>query len=54
MVWAKYWYQNIDVSIGFNPYKKTENGPTHQYDQILNECMDAYFFKKIFNQTLIG
>ncbi|MBC8311840.1 MAG: HAD family hydrolase [Candidatus Marinimicrobia bacterium] len=41
-VWAKHWYQNVEASTGFNPYTKIENEPIDQYDEILNECMDAY------------
>ena len=48
-VWAKHWYQNVEASTGFNPYKKTENESLDQYDEILNECMDAYNYLKQFS-----
>ncbi|MBT5077914.1 MAG: HAD family hydrolase [Candidatus Marinimicrobia bacterium] len=41
-VWAKHWYQNVEASTGFNPYQKGKNESPHEYDEILNECMDAY------------
>lgn len=46
-IWSKHWYQNVYVSTGFNPYKKTENEAIHQYDEILNECTDTFFKKNI-------
>ena len=48
-VWAKHWYQKVEASTGFKPYKKTENESLHQYDEILKECMDVYNFLKQYS-----
>ena len=44
-----HWYQKVEASTGFKPYKKTENESLHQYDEILKECMDVYNFLKQYS-----
>jgi hypothetical protein len=43
-VWAKYWYQNVHKSTGFEPYsKKKEIVPSHIMP-LLEECIPYYDF----------
>ena len=41
-IWAKYWYNNVHLSTGFNKYKaKTKKFPIH-LEPLLKECQKYY------------
>jgi len=41
-VWAKYWYENVEASTGFGPYRpKDEPVPTHM-EGLYERCLEHY------------
>ena len=40
-IWAKYWYQSLHKSTGFQPYQSKSNFP-NDLKQVLSECMPYY------------
>lgn len=49
-VWAKYWYKNVHLSTGFQPYNKKEVIISDQLIPLLKECQPIY--KKLLNYVL--
>lgn len=49
-VWAKYWYDNVHRSTGFDPYKpKNEEVPDH-LKGLLEEC--RFYYDKLFEHAI--
>lgn len=49
-VWAKYWYENVHQSTGFQqPYKKEIHLPEGSHD-LLEECQ--YIYNQFYNQSI--
>lgn len=41
-VWAKYWYKNVHSSTGFSTEITIDEQFPHEYENLLNECMEYY------------
>lgn len=41
-IWAKYWYQNVHRSEGFQPYKKKGDPFPERLQSLLQECLPFY------------
>ena len=48
-VWAKYWYQSVHKSTGFQPYQTKPDFPV-KLKQLLSECMPYY--KKLLSKSI--
>jgi hypothetical protein len=43
-IWGKHWYKQVEASIGFKPYTKTDRIIPHEYINLNDECMQYYDF----------
>ena len=43
-IWGKYWYKQVKISTGFNPYIKTDQIIPPKYEALYDECMKYYDF----------
>jgi len=43
-IWGKYWYKQVEASIGFKPYIKTDRIIPSKYQIIYDKCMRHYDF----------
>lgn len=41
-IWAKYWYQSVHNSTGFNPYQPKEEPFPEHLEPLLTECLPIY------------
>ena len=41
-VWAKYWYQNVHLSRGYQPYKEKSDAFPDHLRPLLKECVGYY------------
>ena len=48
-IWAKYWYQSLHKSTGFQPYQAKPNFPV-KLKQLLSECMPYY--EKLLSKSI--
>ena len=48
-IWAKYWYQSLHRSTGFQPYQPKPDFPI-ELKQVLSECMPYY--EKLFSKSI--
>ena len=43
-IWGKYWYKQVEASVGFKPYVKTNRIVPSKYQVIYHKCMEYYDF----------
>ena len=43
-IWGKHWYKQVEASIGFKPYIKTNRIIPLKYQSLYDECMQYYNF----------
>ena len=48
-IWAKYWYQSLHKSTGFQSYQAKPNFPV-ALKQVLSECMP--FYEKLLSKAI--
>ena len=49
-VWAKYWYQNVHNSTGFQAYSAKNEPVDPQFESLLEEC--NHYFQKLYENRL--
>ena len=41
-IWGKYWYKQVEASVGFKPYVKTNRIVPSKNQVIYHKCMEYY------------
>jgi hypothetical protein len=43
-IWGKHWYKQVETSVGFKQYVKTNRIIPSKYQAIYDKCMEYYDF----------